>query len=389
MADKIKVFFDMTLPGSGEAESGLFRSYFKYSGESLSAFVEPIFAASSPSKPVRLWDRMRVKKQAVRYHLPFSSCRGADNAAILHLFLRFPVCLRRPWISECECVDQFAGFYGHNARCESYVRRLRAIMERDEMRRMIVPSLASKNGFEALGLPLEKVRVLYPGLRCTVGKHHFENQRVRLLFNFGSGALFFSKGGREVLDSFKILKKKFNRLELVICGRDSQGKVTCPEGVTFRGYVPHKTYMKDLLPTVDILVHPTHMDTIGFVVLEAMAAGLPIVATKHYAIPEIIEERANGYLIDDIRNVWYDEAFVPKPNYRQEYHAVDRVFAKETEHRHAVEQLVFYLEKLIEDPELRNRIGNSNRQKVSEGKFSVDRRNEELFSMYRDAISRK
>ena len=389
MTERIKVFFDMSLPGSGEAEPGLFRSYFKYCGERLSKLVEPIFTAPIRSKSADLWDRVRVKRQAIRYHLPFSPCRGAGDAAVLHLFLRFPVHLGRPWISECECVDQFAGYYNHNARCETYVRSLREMMKRDGFKHLIVPSLASKRGFEALGLPTHKVKVLYPGLGSNFGKVHSEKQCVRLLFNFGSGPLFFSKGGREVIDSFQILRKKYPRIELLVCGRDSQGKLGCPDGVKFNAYIPHDAYVKTILPYADILVHPTHMDTIGFVVLEAMAAGLPVVATKHYAIPEIIEDRVNGYLIDDIRNVWHDEAFVPKPNYRQEYHAADRVFATEAEHRQAVEQLVFYLEKLIENPELRNKIGNSNRQKVSEGKFSVDKRNEELVSMYRDAIAQQ
>jgi len=260
------------------------------------------------------------------------------------------------------------------------------MMERDELSQMIVPSQASKKGFEALGLPMGKVKVLYPGLGFIGDKVHHERERVRLLFNFGSGSLFFSKGGREVLDSFRILRKKFPRIELFVCGRDSQTKMGSVEGMTFVGYIPHDGYLKNLLPSADILVHPTHMDTIGFVILEAMAAGLPVVATRHYAIPEIVENGVNGYLVDDIKNVWYDSGFVPKLNYRQEYHSTDRVFATENEHMRAVEGLVFRLEKLIEDPELRNRIGCANRQKISEGLFSVDNRNRELVSVYREAI---
>jgi glycosyltransferase involved in cell wall biosynthesis len=51
----------------------------------------------------------------------------------------------------------------------------------------------------------------------------------------------------------------------------------------------------------DILVFPTfyYYETMGLVLLEAMQAGLPVVATRRASIPEIIEDGVNGLLVEE------------------------------------------------------------------------------------------
>ena len=56
-----------------------------------------------------------------------------------------------------------------------------------------------------------------------------------------------------------------------------------------------------LLAESDILVFPTfyYYETFGLVLLEAMAAGLPVIATPRAAIPEIIQEGINGLFCEE------------------------------------------------------------------------------------------
>ncbi len=51
----------------------------------------------------------------------------------------------------------------------------------------------------------------------------------------------------------------------------------------------------------DILAFPTfyYYETMGLVVLEAMQAGLPVVATRRASLPEIIEDGVNGLLVEE------------------------------------------------------------------------------------------
>lgn len=47
-----------------------------------------------------------------------------------------------------------------------------------------------------------------------------------------------------------------------------------------------------------LLLHPTSDDSNSLTVLEAMKAGLPIISTKLYAIPEMVKDGVNGFLTE-------------------------------------------------------------------------------------------
>ncbi|MDD4893794.1 MAG: glycosyltransferase family 4 protein [Candidatus Omnitrophica bacterium] len=48
----------------------------------------------------------------------------------------------------------------------------------------------------------------------------------------------------------------------------------------------------------DIFVLPSYFEGMPFSILEAMAAGLPVISTRVGSIPEIVEEGTNGFLVD-------------------------------------------------------------------------------------------
>lgn len=52
----------------------------------------------------------------------------------------------------------------------------------------------------------------------------------------------------------------------------------------------------NFLRTIDIFFFPTHGETFGMALVEAMAAGRPVVASRVDAIPEIVGSELNGYL---------------------------------------------------------------------------------------------
>jgi glycosyltransferase involved in cell wall biosynthesis len=47
----------------------------------------------------------------------------------------------------------------------------------------------------------------------------------------------------------------------------------------------------------DVLCHPTFFDTFPIVVLEGMAAGIPVVSTTHSGIPSMVEDGITGFLV--------------------------------------------------------------------------------------------
>ena len=66
------------------------------------------------------------------------------------------------------------------------------------------------------------------------------------------------------------------------------------EHVTFAG---RRTDIPALLSISDVFVLPTLKDALPTVLIEALAAGIPIVATNVGGVPEIVEGGVNGLLV--------------------------------------------------------------------------------------------
>jgi glycosyltransferase involved in cell wall biosynthesis len=58
-------------------------------------------------------------------------------------------------------------------------------------------------------------------------------------------------------------------------------------------FLGHRSDIDQLMSGADVLVHPTSKEAFGLVLAEAMAMGLPIVATRVEAIPEVVVEPDN------------------------------------------------------------------------------------------------
>ena len=107
------------------------------------------------------------------------------------------------------------------------------------------------------------------------------------------------------LKAYKQLKEKavtllldfYGELYEIVSGRFFES-LKASNLLEYKGRVPHSLLM-DKLPKYDIMVFPTLHKGEGHpgVVLEAMIAGVPIIATRFRSIPELITHMHNGYLV--------------------------------------------------------------------------------------------
>src|SRR6266704_2137216 len=122
----------------------------------------------------------------------------------------------------------------------------------------------------------------------------------RLLF---VGKLERVKGPDLFLAALEILDSEGWRFDVGIAGAGSlEAELRIAAGrlkrqkVTFCGSVGHDA-VRSLYQAADIVVVPSRYEAFGIVVLEAMAAGRPLVATSVGGIPEIVNAPRNAILV--------------------------------------------------------------------------------------------
>ncbi|MFP4403806.1 MAG: glycosyltransferase family 4 protein [Candidatus Woesearchaeota archaeon] len=140
----------------------------------------------------------------------------------------------------------------------------------------------------------EKVKVIYPSITPKIKK--IENKKENNLLFIGSNFLY--KGGWETYLAFKKLKSKNTKLNIVsdAIPDDLKKIILRDSNVKIYSSIKQKD-LENLYKKAKIFVMPTHWDTLGFTFFEAMSYGLPLIGTKHFSTPEIIQDNYNGFTV--------------------------------------------------------------------------------------------
>jgi len=161
--------------------------------------------------------------------------------------------------------------------------------------------------FESL-FPKKKIRVIPGGIEIDLYRprkgqlsDRFSSFEIRLIF---IGALVKEKGIDELISVFKDLRREQSNIYLEILGdkqtaesRLVKREIDFPSpGFNFRGIIVGKEKIS-LLQTSDIFVLPSHREAMSRSILEALAAGLPIVTADRGAAQFFIKNGQNGFII--------------------------------------------------------------------------------------------
>ncbi|MBE3576459.1 MAG: glycosyltransferase [Limnochordales bacterium] len=112
------------------------------------------------------------------------------------------------------------------------------------------------------------------------------------------------------------------------------------------GYVAWE-HMPEVYRDADVLVFPSAVETQGLAVLEAMASGLPVVGVRGGAVPELVEDGKNGFLVSPGDGRALAEAALRLLE-NQDLRWTMAALARETAVRHSVNASIALLERLYE-----------------------------------------
>lgn len=301
----------------------------------------------------------------------------------------FPVLTNKPWIYTPGDFASAVGFnlLGLPTPKSIRVQFMKQLMLRDNFKKLLFKSETGKETLKSYGgitdsRIWDKTDVVYSAVReVEESKIRYQDSKINILF---SGE-FLRKGGANTVDAFLKLAKEYSHIHLRVCSfekfqtsnqtlqNEYLSKIQNSDRISF-GFVDRDTLMNEVLPDTDIYLCPTYQEIWGYSIEEAMAFGIPVVATNHFAIPEMIEHEKNGYLIeteqfDFIRNA---KGYVVNeiPQEFMEY---------------MTDQVYMYTKKLIESVSLRKRFGLHSLE-VARTKFSMSTRNKKMKRIYEEIL---
>lgn len=243
-----------------------------------------------------------------------------EEINVVHAHLTYSA-IWSAWLSRSTGIPSFASLHVAPAATREFRKTLRfrlATDARDRLMRFVlnrwstgviaVSEALRQTYLEGGGLSPEKVQVVHNGIELARFQRDRAQTRARLErdFEIPAGAPILitvsvlrpAKGIEVLLDTVRRVPDAYF---LIVGGgpkeeefRELAAKSGAGERVRWAGF---RTDVDELLAGADVFVHPSLVDAFPTVLLEAMAAGLPVVASGVGGIPEIVNPGVTGKLV--------------------------------------------------------------------------------------------
>ena len=189
-------------------------------------------------------------------------------------------------------------YYFFVRQCERLtLHRLDAIIANSEYTRTVVQA--------AYHLPFRKLFKCYKCIDLDlykVAKHSYSSTGGLVLFVGGN---MQRKGLQELIKAAPLVVKRRPDIRFCVVGRDNNmpkmlqlcRQLGVDSRFVFLGWLPNEEVRK-LYLEASVFVMPSLSEAFGVALLEAMASGAPVVATRVGGIPEFVEHGVNGLLVE-------------------------------------------------------------------------------------------
>lgn len=194
-------------------------------------------------------------------------------------------------------------------RVDRPIGRLTAALALRRYARIIAISAAIARQLDEAGIAPERVRLIHSAVE-PAPTPAWPRERLLREFGLGPGALAVGciaqliprKGHAPLLDAWPSVVSACPEARLLLFG---QGRLEeefrarlhdtgLASSVVLAGFRPD---LPDFLGRLDLVVHPALEEGLGLAVLEAQAAGLPVVACRAGGVPEILADGEGGLLV--------------------------------------------------------------------------------------------
>jgi len=176
-----------------------------------------------------------------------------------------------------------------------------------------ITQAVKRDAVAALGVPADRITVIERGRkgsstdardeRRTVARRQLGiNDADEVILNVGRQE--YQKGQRYLLEAMETVLQSRPNAVLLIAGRKGHQsplleQLAANAAIRHRvRLLGHREDVADLLAAADLFVFPSLYEGLGGSLLEAMAYGLPIVASRLPAIEEVVEDGKNALLVD-------------------------------------------------------------------------------------------
>ncbi|HEX5004046.1 MAG TPA: glycosyltransferase family 1 protein [Gemmatimonadales bacterium] len=179
--------------------------------------------------------------------------------------------------------------------------------------RVYTPGLLAGEELHALGV--SEVEVWGRGVDTDVFDPRHRSEMLRQAYGGEDsfllvhvGRLAAEKGVERLLGGFALARQAMpdRDIRLVVAGvgpREAALRAAAPDGVSFLGNLDRRAMLPTLYASADAFLFSSHTETLGLVILEAMASGLPVIAAPAGGVADHLRDRVNGlaYPPGDVR----------------------------------------------------------------------------------------